>query len=108
MQSLTNASLLEIFPSLLDNLRLDFLPSFHLRRSVKDETRSTGNEVDPTELLLQLQSNFKNILSKQNLLDKISISYTLISRHNPSANFNLTPSFFPENFVSQNRQSLRR
>ena len=59
MQSLINASLLDIFPSLLENLKEDFLPSLHLRRSVKDETRHTGNEVDPTELLLQLQKNLK-------------------------------------------------
>ena len=60
MRSFTNASFLEIVPaSLFDNRRLDFLNSFDLRRSVRDQTRRTGNAVEPTELLLQLQRNFK-------------------------------------------------
>jgi len=99
VQFLTNISWLEIFPSLLANLRLDFPPSFPLRRSVKDETRHAGNEVDPNELLLELQSNLKEY--KERKIKICLTQLTLNSLHNASAIMLFNFIIFSETFVSK-------
>ena len=87
VQFLTNISWLEIFPSLLANLRLDFSPSFPLRRSVTEETRRAGNEYDPNERLLELQSNLK--VYKERKIKICLTQLTLNSLYNATVCYNV-------------------